>query len=135
MTPEVLAASNTESGHQRAVFAWSYNKAVREQYPQLKWLFAVPNGGFRPRPIAAAMKAEGVKSGVPDTLLIWSVGNYKGLVVELKRPESDGRRKGTTSDEQDEWLAHFTSQGWCAKVCIGWQDATRTIVDYLEGRL
>ena len=48
---------------------------------------AIPNGGFRIRREASMLKAEGVKSGVPD-LLIFSVpdgGDFRGVALEMKR--------------------------------------------------
>ena len=45
ITPEQLAASGSEDGHQMALFCWAALNT--EQYPQLKNLFAIPNGGNR----------------------------------------------------------------------------------------
>lgn len=39
------------------------------RYPALKWLYHTPNGGKRRNIVAAKLKAEGVKTGVPDYLL------------------------------------------------------------------
>ena len=41
ITPEQLAASGSEDGHQSALFCWAALNT--EQYPQLKNLFAIPN--------------------------------------------------------------------------------------------
>ena len=95
--------------------------------PELKWLFAVPNGGDRNVIVAAKMKAEGVKRGVPD--YIWPVraGQFIGLVIELKR-----QRGGKASDEQKTWLEHYLAQGWGAVLCNGADDAIRCVRNYLQ---
>lgn len=96
MSPEQLARNNTESGHQKALFAWAAmarrwgfdvaNQMHRYQaggaasepspvgnrpfeLPALRWLHAIPNGGARDHVTAARMKAEGVKAGVYDIFL------------------------------------------------------------------
>ena len=57
------------------------------------------------------MKALGVKVGFPDLILPVAKGTlFVGLIIEMK---SD---TGRTTPEQDEWLAHFKSQGWLTVV-------------------
>lgn len=106
-----------------------FMRAVRDaecDWPELRWLFAVPNGGARARKTAVDLKAEGVKPGVPDYLLPVQRGGYVGLAIELKR--LDG---GRTSPEQREWLAHLEAQGWHAVVRRGWEEAVDELRDYL----
>ena len=55
-----------ESAEQIAVMQWSAN-AMR-MWPDLRWLFAVPNGGRRDVAEAAHLKRQGVKRGVVDLL-------------------------------------------------------------------
>ena len=96
MTPDQLAKSGTEHGHQVAFFAymavaklhgwtiadrWAETGEVPEwdgnllALPCLEWLHAIPNGGSRDSDKkgamirGAAMKAEGVKAGVADIFL------------------------------------------------------------------
>lgn len=82
--------------------------------------FAVPNGGTRPKLEAIAMVKAGVKSGVPDLVIIDRPPcnpEAPGAVIEMKR--LDG---GVTSDNQIEWLAAFHDRGWLTAVCAGgWQ--------------
>lgn len=132
VTPEMLAATNSETGHQRAIFCWSALTENRQRWPDLVWMFAVPNGGFRPKPIAAAMKAEGVKTGVPDIWLPVRRGVWPTLIIELKRPPTPGKRVGKTSPEQDGYIAHLRAQGFAVAVCVGWLQARDTLVSYLE---
>ena len=67
MTPEQLAAPGTEHAHQVALFCWLATMLPR--YPEVKWIYAIPNGGKRDPITANKLKSEGVKSnsnGVPD---------------------------------------------------------------------
>lgn len=129
ITPDQLAKSGTEHGAQAALFCWSHNNI--QQYPQLKWLFAVPNGFFGSAGQKGKMKAEGLKNGVPDIWLPVAKYMYRefthcGLVIELKVG------KGKLSIEQSEWLSHLNSQGYCTHVCYGWENARDRIVEYLS---
>ncbi len=137
ITPESLAKSGTEDGHQSALFCWAQiNQSI---YPQLKWLFAIPNGGYRDKITAGKLKATGVKSGVPDICLPVAVtkyypnshGHFGGLYIELKRPDSVGKKAGFVSIEQHEWLNFLKSQGYAVHVCYGWENARDRIVEYL----
>lgn len=122
----------TESAHQKALFQWSAFTENRERWPELVWLFSVPNGGYRPKPIAAAMKAEGARSGVPDICLPIKRGIWPCLWIELKRPATPGKRVGKTSEDQDGYIAHMRSQGYAVAVAIGWHQARETLIAYLE---
>lgn len=123
---------------------------------ELKWFHAIANGGSRgddakSRGIRGAMlKAEGVKRGIPDTFLpvpLWGiVGNvgsingvptaksilYAGLYIEMKREASEGRRKGTTSDEQEEAIAWLRHSGYAVSVCFTWDAAAKELQSYIE---
>lgn len=132
MTPDQLAKSGTESGHQRAVFAWAALNMSR--YPELKWLHHIPNGGARgddakTRAIRGnALKAEGVKVGVADLFLPVKRGEFSGLYIEMKKP---GKIK-TTSKEQDEFGEFVKAQGFGWIVCDNWESAVQVLQDYLS---
>lgn len=123
-TPEDLLKSGSEWGHQAALFMWAQQN--EKNYPELRWLFSIPNGGMRDKITAGRMKASGVKSGIPDIFLPIKREPYFGLWIELKV------KKNTPSPEQKEWIAHFLSQGYGACVCYGFQEARDTIIKYLE---
>ncbi len=97
------------------------------KYPDLKWLTAIPNGGYRDKITAGKLKAEGVKAGVPDLLLLVKRGRYAALWIELKKP-----KVGKVSEKQHEWIDHINTQGHAACICYGWQDAVKMISEYLE---
>lgn len=124
MTPEQLAASGTESGHQRAVFAWAALNVVK--YPELKWMHAIPNGGKRDKITGGTLKAEGVKAGVADIFLPVTKMPWAGLYIEMKK--SGGKQ----STEQKEFGAFVQSQSFGFVVCYSWTDAVNYIQEYLN---
>lgn len=111
-----------EAQHQRALFAWA--KMIEGVHPEIRRMFHVPNGGKRDPKTAAAMKAEGVKAGVPDIVLPVPRGGYHGLWIELKTDT------GKPSKEQTEWLEYLNSVGYCALLCYGWHTARIEIEQY-----
>lgn len=118
-----------EDNHQAAIFRWAkYSEAL---HPELKMLCHMPNGGKRTKIEAARLKAQGVKAGYPDILLDVPRGTHHGLRIELKAPKDDGRREGTTSPEQREWLANLNQYGYLAVICVGWEAARDVILNYL----
>lgn len=118
---------------------------VAGQVPEVQWAFHVPNGGHRHVAVAAQMKAQGTKRGVPDILIplpsavpmdgrsqalyekvngITAHTHYCGLAIELKV----GKNK--QSDEQVKWQARFQQSGWRAVVCYGWEAAAKETLVY-----
>ena len=87
----------TESAEQIGLFRWAEFQAGA--YPELHRLFHIPNGGHRHKATAGRLRAEGVKSGVPDICLPVPRGPYHGLYIEMKR-----MRGNDTSETQDDWL-------------------------------
>lgn len=165
MTPDQLAKSGSEHGEQRALFAWAvvagqfgFNVAwdwasgmgieaakssrVNDMrpVPELRRMFAIPNGGFRDKITAGKLKAEGVKKGVPDIFLpVTIMPAYAGLFIELKRQASDTltaggakRRAGSTSNEQDDWTVILRDAGYGVVVAFGWREAANQIQSYIE---
>lgn len=66
--------------------------------------FAVPNGGYRTKRTAAKLKAEGVRSGVPDMIFFGSFGRV--LWVEVKRGKA-----GRLSESQLHFCASLSDNG------------------------
>ena len=125
INPEDLAKSGSESGNQQAVMCWAQQNL--NKYPELKWLTAIPNGGYRDKITAAKLKAEGVKRGVPDLLLLVARGSYAALWIEMKKANV-----GKLTVEQSEWLAQAASQGHATRICFGWVAAVEALQSYLE---
>lgn len=114
----------TEAQEQRALFQWA--GLAEQQYPELKLLHHIPNGGKRDARTAANLKKEGVKAGVPDMCLPVARGQYHGLYIELKTA------KGKVQKNQNEWLNALNKEGYATKVCYGWLEAKESIERYLE---
>lgn len=130
VTDEVVAqpavTAPTEEDEQITLFEWAGRMTYT--YPELRWLYHVPNGGSRGKAEAGRFKAMGVKSGVPDVALDIPRGGLHGLRVEMKR-----RDGGKLSDAQREWIDHYNAIGYRAVVCHGWQEAAKAIEEYLKG--
>lgn len=126
----------TEHAEQVQLIAWADGVAVH-RWPGLRlqtdgggWmfpLFAVPNGAERHPAVARKLKAEGVRAGVPDLMLLVRVGDCPGLVIELKR-----RRDGRVRASQHVWLEFLAAQGFRVAVCRGAQEAIDTVEAYLS---
>jgi hypothetical protein len=113
----------SEHDEQTTLFRWAL--FARPRHPELALLFAIPNGGQRHKAVAARMKAEGVRAGVPDLCLPVARGGFHGLYLELKTAA------GTVSRAQRQWLQALAREGYRAEVCKGWQAAKAVIEDYL----
>lgn len=131
LTPEQLAKSGTEHAHQVALFQWIALEGWME-HGELVKLFAIPNGGDRKPSVAAAMKAEGVKPGVPDMCLPVSRHGYNSLWLELKRPIYATHKNGGCSDAQLAWHKMLGDEGHLVVVVYGWQGAVTALKEYLR---
>lgn len=107
---------------QVSLFQWAAYNTVK--YPELKLMFAVPNGGARNIVVARKLKAEGVKRGVPDIFLPVPRGTHAGLFIELKA----GKNKPTL--EQKEWAQGLMSMGYHVVLCYSWEEAVERIKTY-----
>lgn len=119
--------------HDEQVLLFQWIDLMKTQIPELANLFAIPNGGHRHKAVAAKMKAEGVKAGVPDIFLAypnysWVTRDvmYSGLFIEMKA----GKNK--TTESQDEWITRLREAYYKVVVCYGFEEAKQTILDYLE---
>ncbi len=113
----------SEATEQERVIEWC---GWRErQYPELKLIFHIPNGGSRNKLEAANLKRQGVKAGVPDLCLPAARCGFHGLYIEMKY----GSNK--TTDNQEEWLEALDFQGYKTAVCYGADEAIKVISEYL----
>lgn len=120
-TPEIPS----EHEEQKNLIYWC--EVMSSKYPDLKWIYAIPNGGDRYEAVAAKLKAEGVKPGVPDLCLPVPKKTYHGLYIEMKR------LKGVkVSGNQKKWLSALKERGYSVCVCNGFEAAKEKILSYLE---
>lgn len=157
MSPDQISKRKTEHGEQAAVFAWAamatlygfdtandmtaYSKEgflmvgarhLGSPIPDLRWLHAIPNGGYRDPRTAAMLKAEGVKPGVADICLpvprrrmTDGAITYGSLYIEMKTS------KGVQSDEQHDFALHCASAHLFYALCRSWREAAGVIQEYL----
>jgi hypothetical protein len=115
----------SESQEQITLFEWAALQS--KAYHELELMHHIPNGGSRDAMKGAKLKAEGVKSGVPDICLPYANGEHHGLYIELKRKEG-----GVVSANQKRWITALTKRGYLAKVCYGFEEARETILEYIK---
>jgi hypothetical protein len=124
-TPQQLAAPGTEQAHQTALFAWA--ALHTHKWPELEYLFHVPNGGTRNKIEAGHLKAMGVRSGVPDVFLPVPRWGRSGLWIEMKVENNQ------LTKHQENWIGALNTFGYAVVVCYGWEIASEYIVKYLDG--
>lgn len=86
--------------------------------------FAVPNGSNKSMTARRKFKAEGLKPGVPDMVLLFEGGET--VFIEMKRKSG-----GTVSKDQKEWLERLRVLGFDAYVCKGAKEAIEVVQKYL----
>jgi hypothetical protein len=114
-----------EHQEQVKVFEWALQHEA--EYPDLRWLFAVPNWiGVRTAKQGARLKAEGRKKGVLDMWLPVRRGIYPGFAIELK---TEGKKPTV---EQQDWIKHLTREGWRVTVAFSADETIRKLREYLR---
>ena len=112
-----------ETKIQAAFFAWI--KLYENRFPELKFCFHIPNGGYRFKATAAAMKRAGTRAGVPDVFLPVARRGFHGLWIEFKSAA------GELSEAQEKFIEFLRRQNYCVLVCRSWNEAANAIIDYL----
>lgn len=113
----------TERAEQVAVFQWI--DASIGKYPALKNAFHPANGGKRHIGVARKMKAEGVRRGVPDIILLYPTHIFNGLAIEMKI-------KGNyPTKEQKEWMERLKVANYKVALCYSADEAIAVLINYL----
>lgn len=120
-----MKRAQPEHIEQSLLFQWAEIARIRR--PELALLYAIPNGGHRVIAVAKKLKAEGVKSGVPDLCLPVPRGTYHSLYVEMK-----GGPTGRVKPAQAQWHSGLRAQGHAVRVCYSWEAARDVIMQYLD---
>ena len=115
----------TEAQHQVTLIRWTQQSEIRQRFPELALLYHIPNGGKRDVIEAKHLKAQGVKSGVPDLHLPVSRKGYNGLYIEMKTDI------GRPTENQKWWIEKLNIQGNYAVVCHSWEEARKCLIWYL----
>lgn len=93
------------------------------QYPSHKnMLFAVPNGGQRNVVVASKLKAEGVRAGVADLILMCGFGNI--VFIEMKT------EKGKQQESQIVFERMCNKNGYIYKIVRSFEDFKKLIEMY-----
>lgn len=122
-----------ETTHQKALIRW-----FDVNYPGLSpLLFSIPNGanfsGASPAKRFGQinkLKAEGMRSGVPDLFLAFPFNGFAGLFIEMK---DEGKTLCSLSKEQAYYLDALNEVGFCTVWCSGFEIAKAAIETYLNG--
>lgn len=135
---QTALARPLETEEQQALFAWA--ALVESRIPELRDLFAVPNGAYKSKAMAARFQREGLKPGVPDIILPHARGGYHACYIELKRQRERGKRVelrvGTRPGErQRDWHERLRAAGNYVDVAHGWEHARDILLAYLRGAL
>ena len=112
-----------EAGVQKAVIDY-----IKYTYPGA--LYCASAGGVRTSmKQAIKMKATGYVKGVPDLQIFEAVGNYHGLLIEIKDI------KGVVSKEQKQWIKDLNDRGYFATYSKGFEATIKVIDDYFAGQI
>lgn len=112
----------SEHDIQSMFFLWSTYKG--HKYPGIRMMFAIPNGGARHIAVAAKLKHEGVKRGVPDIFLPVPRGGHHGLFIEVKA------KGGRSTQEQRDYLIALVLQGYRCVMAKGFDECVQAIDEY-----
>ena len=113
-----------EDLEQATLISWFNLQSCK--YEELKWIYAVPNGGYRHPAEAKKLKATGTKRGVPDLFLPVARNGKHGLYIEMKYG------KNRLQPVQRKWYWALIDQGYEVKVCYSADEAITVIKEYLE---
>lgn len=117
-------AKRSEDTEQIKVIEWALR--AQEEYPELRWLHHIPNGGKRGKVEAAKLKQMGVKAGVSDLCLPHPKGCYHGMYIEMKFEDN------RPSKEQLEFLACMKEAGYFVCICYSFEAAKEILIQYLQ---
>lgn len=94
--------------------------------PELKWMFAVPNGAKRTAYEGAMLKNSGLKAGVSDIFLPIASSGYHGMFIEMKYGDNK------PSQAQKEFIKDMKIEGYKCIVCYSASEALDSIIKYIK---
>jgi len=120
--PRTKRNAQPEAIEQAKVIAWA--RANERNYPFLWMLHSSLNGLKRTKNAQGKAKAQGMLSGVPDLFMPVSIGDCKGLYIEMKSA------KGRISPEQSKFLKAASDFGYSCFICYSAVEAIDKIKSY-----
>lgn len=106
------------------------------QFRVCKWLdqhdivyFAVPNGYKKSKFQQAQAKREGLKSGVPDIIILTKTKDGYPVALEMKKYKGKNHKLpcNCLEEHQVEWKEKFIRAGWMHILAHGSEDAIATL--------
>jgi hypothetical protein len=123
--PVKMTAVRQDREHEEQVVFMQWCQLQEKKFPELKLMFAIPNGGQRSVTTASKLKKEGVKAGIPDLHLPVARGEYNSLFIEMKV----GKNRPTA--HQMKMMELLTQAGNYCVVCYGAKEAIEATQSYL----
>jgi hypothetical protein len=108
-SPQRKPRNDEEHRHQAAFF--EILRLNERKFPELRFVFAVPNGGRRDKATAGKLWAEGVRAGVPDICIPIGRRGHFGAFIENKTAT------GKTSPAQADFALYLTRGNYAFKTC------------------
>lgn len=102
-------------------------RLYEHRFPELKWFFAIPNGGHRHKATAGKLKMQGVKAGIWDTFLPVPRNGFHGLWIEFKRSP-----RHSLTDSQHDFGMFLIEQKYQRLIATSWQQGWSMTCEYLE---
>jgi len=116
-----MIVSHSEHEEQVALINWFRDNFKEPDYV----IFAVPNGGTRGAREASSLKAEGVKAGASDAIILT---HRKVLFLEMKKLD------GKVSKVQEEFSKNVEYLGFDYIVGYGATDASAKVIEWLKNQ-
>lgn len=116
-----MTALHSEHEEQVALINWFSDNFKEPDY----MIFAVPNGGTRGAREASSLKAEGVKAGASDLIILT---HGRTLFLEMKKLD------GKVSKVQEEFSKNVEYLGFDYIVGYGATDASCKVLDWLKNQ-
>lgn len=123
------------SEHQEQVAFFDWVRLNENRYPELRWIFAIPNGGLRDKRVAAKLKREGVRAGVWDVFVpvirrsedVYGCYHIEscGLFIEFKY----GKNKLTENQKAFKWAC---LEDYDFEVVYSSEEAIQAVKRYLR---
>lgn len=122
MSRQPVNGGLSEHSMQAAVIDWALLQAP--SLPALAAMFAVPNGARVVPSVAARLKREGMRAGVPDLIVPVPAGEFIGLTIEMKTAD------GWVGHDQKAWHSMLRAVGHRVEVCRSIESACAVLREY-----
>lgn len=119
--PAVKEQIPLESDEQCALYSWCHDNGIE--------MVHIPNERECSVSTGQLLAKQGVRRGFPDNFFPYARHGYHGLFIELKRKK---RSLSKVSEEQMQWAATLSANGYKALICYGAAEAIIEIERYMK---